>query len=62
MTPILEIRFRRESSLGVFRQSWPQTHHTILRVGRVESRLILPKGQSLSVGLVLVAFVGLFLR
>lgn len=58
---ILEIR-RRPFGVGAFRASWPKASHFILRVGPIESRVIVPHGEPVGVwGILTIATAGLLL-
>lgn len=54
---ILEIR-RRPFGLGYSLHNWPLTRHHVVRIGWVESRLIVPRGIRLGVLGSIAALVG----
>lgn len=58
---ILEIR-RRAFAVGLLTQRWPKARHFVVRLGGVESRLIVPNDVTLTPAALALAFVGLFLR
>lgn len=62
---LIEVRLRARGGLGLVRQDWPMTVHAVCRLGRLEVRVISPKGEGHGligtvalVGLALVSFVG----
>lgn len=62
---MIEVRLRARGGFGLVRQDWPLTVHQVCRLGRLEVRVISPKGEACGligtvalVGLALVSFVG----
>lgn len=62
---LIEVRLRARGGVGLVRQDWPLTVHRVARLGRLEVRVISPKGEACGVvgtvalvGMALVSWVG----